>query len=36
MRPRGVLLLTAEALIAAKPDAHSHGGGMLEMGGMGM
>src|SRR5881397_1475603 len=33
------LLLTADALIAAKPEekgAHSHGGGMPDMGGMGM
>ncbi len=33
------LLLTADALIAAKPDpkaAHSHGGGMPDMDGMGM
>jgi len=33
------LLLTADALIAAKPEpkgAHAHGGGMPDMGGMGM
>ena len=33
------LLLTADALIAAKPDekgGHAHGGGMPDMGGMGM
>ncbi len=33
------LLLTADALIAAKPepkDSHAHGGGMPDMGGMGM
>jgi chaperonin GroEL len=32
------LLLTADALIAAKPEkgAHSHGGGMPDMDGMGM